>query len=164
MAYDIEVGIMSNAFLGGPISNVICRGVFDKKIKKEIESVKKILLECKGYDEVLSAYFNENFGKKPPSIKKMFNKDEEWIYKAKHAYFVISYDKRKCLPRTDGSYIEIGICYAKNIPITIISDAPKKDFPTMLKSMIKNKKVEFIALAKFLNNIKRNPSPHRSSK
>lgn len=136
-----------NVFLGGPISNAIRKNVFDKKIENDIRNVYE-KLKNKGY-EVLSAHIIEEFGKKPPCVEEMFGIDISWIDEAESAVFILSYNEKKRLPRTDGSYIEIGICYAKGIPITIISDAPREKFPTMLRSMIDNNEVKFITFDKF---------------
>jgi len=142
---------MSKVFLGGPISNAIRDKVFDEKIKRKILAIYE-KLKSEGHN-ISSAHISENFGKKAPKIKKMFKTDKKWISKAKRAVFFLSYDEEKdCLLRTDGSYIEIGICYEKNIPITIISNAPKKKLPTMLRSMkiYNSDKVKFIAFDRFL--------------
>jgi len=154
---------MSKIFLGGPISNAmhdkdfdektnVTNKVFDEKIEKEIIDVYG-KLKSEGY-EVLSAHISENFGRNPIEVEKMFVVDTSWIYKAENAVFVLYYNKKEdCLLRTDGSYIEMGICYERNIPITIVSNAPEEKLPTMLRSMIHNsERVKFITIDEFLND------------
>jgi len=143
---------MSKVFLGGPISNAMHNKDFDEKIEKEIRDVYE-KLKSKGY-EVLSAHISEDFGRNSIEIEKMFIVDISWIYEVERAVFVLYYNKvEDCLLRTDGSYIEIGICYERNIQITIISDAPKEKLPTMLRSMIHNsERVKFITFYEFLNS------------
>ncbi len=153
---------MSNVFLGGPISNAMHGNIFDGKIKKYISAIIKTL-ESKGHN-VLSAYIEEDFGNNQCDIKEMFNIDISLINESESAVFFLYYDEaflycektfRYCekvdgLLRTDGSYIEIGICYKrekpKPMPITIISNGPRKKLPNMLQSMIKqhSNRVKFI--------------------
>jgi hypothetical protein len=148
-----SVRVKSNIFLGGPISYAIRGTTFKEEYKMVISKVHKILSDK---HKVLSAHISENFGEKAPNIKKMFKIDIQWIRKAKSAVFILFYNKKgDSLLRTDGSYIEIGICYERNIPITIISDASIRKFPKMLQSMIRNSnKVKFIPLSKFLTQPK----------
>jgi len=144
---------MSKIFLGGPISNAIHNNVFDEKIKEDINRVYE-KLESKDY-EIFSAHKTENFGENQIGVEEMFEKDIKWIYEAERAIFLLSYNEKEgFLLRTDGSYIEIGVCYARNIPITLISNAPKEKFPTMLQSMriYKHNKIKFITLDEFLSN------------
>jgi len=154
---------MSKVFLGGPISNAMRKlfdektnttsKVFDEKIEKEISDVYG-KLKSEGY-EVLSAHKSENFCRNPIELEKMFAVDISWIHKAERAVFVLYYNKEEdCLLCTDGSYIEIGICYERNIPIIIVSNAPKKRLPAMLRSMRihSSDRVKFVTFKEFSNN------------
>lgn len=138
---------MANVFIGGPITHAIKNGEFNEKIKNDILLIYDILL--KDGHIVESAYINEDFSKNSIPEELFFEVDSGYINNSDVSIFYLPLDDNQHILRTDGTFIEIGICCAKGKPVLILSPDINK-CASMLRSMIlKKNKVYFMIIEEF---------------
>ena len=142
-------------FVGGPITHIFKEGIFDQSLAELLDRVEEVLIK-RGYsvnesyssnNNIHSAYIYEKRGQlQPKCSKEIFDKDIKWIKVSNAAIFILPEESNGDMTRTDGTYIEIGICYANDVPILLIS--PREingQFSPMLEGMIDDKNKVFFA-------------------
>jgi len=132
-------------FIGGPITHAVKDNVFDSGLRGVIERLNELLVN-KAHT-VHSAYIYENFGADAPGEKtKVFKNDVEWINRSDAAIILLPDDSDGKPFRTDGTYIEIGISYAKKKPILLLATKDcEGQFSCMLEGMIADENKVFFA-------------------
>lgn len=99
------------AFIGGPISHLMCEKGFTENFVKNHMLIMQILQEV-GY-QILSAHVIEDYGKeKIEPDEVIVDRDLKWINEADVCVFLLPVRFNEAI-RTDGTYIELGYASAK---------------------------------------------------